>query len=88
MDPQVFLRLALGAVPQIYKQETPMTQKQQPNRAQRRAMAFGHPALDGVQPRLTPMGKAVQMRHKKPFQKKQENKALEAHGLKPKHMDV
>lgn len=56
-----------------------MTQKQQPNRQQRRAMAFGWV------PQYTrddPITRAVTGKHKKPWQLKQAAKALADHGIR------
>lgn len=55
------------------------------NRATRRLLAKG---FIPSQRKLTPMGKAVSLRHKKPYQKKQENKATLAHGCRAVHVDI
>lgn len=66
-----------------------MTQSCKPNRAQRQRMLYGTlPAGDGIRTGMGPMDKAVSLRHKKPWQKKAENKALAEHGLKPRHKDI
>jgi hypothetical protein len=55
------------------------------NRATLRLMARG---IIPSQGKLTPMGKAVSLRHKKPYQKKQENKAALAHDCRAVHVDI
>lgn len=56
-----------------------MTQKQQPNRKQRRAMAYGLPSQYIAN---DPVTRAITLRHKKPWQLKQAAKALADHGVR------
>ena len=55
------------------------------NRATRRLLAR---VIIPSQGKLTPMGKAASLKHKKPYQKKQENKAALAHGCRAVHIDI
>lgn len=69
---------------QQYTGDSKMQEPKQ-NRATRRLLDKGILPSQG---KLTPIGKASSLRHKKPYQKKQANKALADKGCSPKYNDV